>query len=79
VQWPVRVFFFDKLPRHGSRNKVSKRTLLTEVTKLIDEDFHVNLVFDDWYGEEMEAFLHSDQIMHPEKFKTSAPGENNSN
>jgi len=77
IQWPARIFFYDALPRSGSRNKISKPTLLSQVTKLIDEDFHTNLVFDDWYGEEMEEFLHSDQIMHPERIKTLKPRLNN--
>ena len=37
-EWPIRVFFYEKFPRHGARNKVSRKVLVQEVHDKVAED-----------------------------------------
>ena len=37
-EWPIRVFFYKKFPRHGPRSKVSRKVLTQEVHDKVAED-----------------------------------------
>ena len=37
-EWPIRVFFYEKFPRHGPRNKVSRKALTQDVYDKVAED-----------------------------------------
>lgn len=46
--WPIRVMFFDKFPRTGGRNKISRKDVLHEVEKKVEEDINFCIVNPDY-------------------------------
>jgi len=56
-EWPLRIFYYDEFPRHGNRNKTSRKTLTAEVAERVRLDVHAGLIQDDYAPYELEKIL----------------------